>query len=254
MADWVWGETPAGFTRIGASGRRLVVARADMQGLFVEFDFFAATGAPSTTSRFEGRGSLRAQTLADGTAVVVRPYHRGGMVRHVTKDIFSSWPPRPFTELAATEQARRRGVLTVEPLAACVERIWGPFYRGWLVTRELTGAKDLWAALHEQSYTTPDKKALLRAVAASVRRMHRAGICHGDLNLKNILVRREGDEIRAYIIDFDKAELFSGAVPRRKSKRNLARLGRSARKLDPARRWLSAEELDWLDRLCSAGE
>jgi 3-deoxy-D-manno-octulosonic acid kinase len=73
--------------------------------------------------------------------------------------------------------------------------------------------------------------------------MHRKGVYHADLNLKNILIRSESEKIRAYLIDFDKARLYPHGTPLSQAKRNLNRLSRSARKLDPDRQHLSKE--DW---------
>lgn len=223
----------------------MLVVREELEGFLGRGSFSGGGETAATASQFQGRSRLTAVTLADGTSALVRAYHRGGMVRYLTRDLFCTWPPRPFVELATTERARQRGVSTLEVVAACIERTCGPFYRGWLVTRELARAKDLWEALHDDRYTVPDRRALLMAVAASVRRMHLEGVYHRDLNLKNILIRQEGEAIRAYIIDLDKAELFRGVLAPPKIKRNLERLCRSARKLDPAGRWLSREELDW---------
>jgi tRNA A-37 threonylcarbamoyl transferase component Bud32 len=180
------------------------------------------------------------------------------MVRYLNHDLFCTWPPRPFVELAATEHARRKGVLTVEVVAACIERTWGPFYRGWLITRELAGATDLWGALQDEHYTKPDKRPLLKAVAESIRRMHDQGIYHSDLNLKNVLVRRKDVAIEAYIIDFDKAQLFSGSLSSTRVEKNFKRLDRSLRKLDPDQSWITGDEWQWLRtfyfqaRLCEA--
>jgi serine/threonine protein kinase len=74
--------------------------------------------------------------------------------------------------------------------------------------------------------------------------MHRRGIYHRDLNLKNIMVRRDKDEITTYIIDFDKAKMFPGEVPPEKAQKNLRRLLRSICKLDPDRRHLSQRNWD----------
>lgn len=193
----------------------------------------------NVASEFFGRSPLKYFRLDNGETVLIRVYSRGGLARRVTKDIFFTWPPRPLKELAITEEARRRGIPTLEILAAWVERSWGPFYRGWLVSRELIGACDLWTALQKKLYVGSDGEALLRDLAQSLRRMHRQGIYHGDLNLTNILVRKEGNKIGNYIIDFDKAKLFCHAVPARKAKRNLSRLFRSVRKFDPDRKFFS---------------
>ncbi|HKX51242.1 MAG TPA: lipopolysaccharide kinase InaA family protein, partial [Candidatus Binatia bacterium] len=88
---------------------------------------------------------------------------------------------------------------------------------------------------------TPEK--VLRAVASSLRSMHREGIYHSDLNLKNILVKQEPAAVKAYIIDFDKAVLFVGGLPDPLAKKNLRRLLRSVSKLDPQRQYLPAA--DW---------
>jgi serine/threonine protein kinase len=73
--------------------------------------------------------------------------------------------------------------------------------------------------------------------------MHRQGVYHSDLNLKNILVRPEVQAIKSYIIDFDKAKLFLGALPAPLAENNLRRLWRSLSKLDRERKYLSSE--DW---------
>jgi hypothetical protein len=219
----------------------MVAVRADAAADANFNDLIHGRSNGGEQSRFHGRARLSVLRMASGAGALVRRYHHGGALRYLTGDIFVTWPPRPFKELAVTEEARRRGVPTVEILAAGVERVWGPLYRGWLATRELEGARDLWAVLQEGSSAS---SALLQAVARAIRRMHRQGIYHRDLNLKNILLRREDGELKAYIIDFDKAGFFPGGVPAGKARRNLARLRRSIAKLDPEGRYLSIADWD----------
>jgi serine/threonine protein kinase len=190
-------------------------------------------------SRFEGRDKLRELRLPRGEVALIRPYRHGGLLRGLTGKLFFVWPPRPFRELVITEELRRRGVPTVEVYGACVEAVWGPFYRGWLVTRELAGAEDLWAVVQSGRIREPGGEEVLRAVARSLRMLHREGVYHRDLNLKNILVRREASRVTGYIIDFDKAKVVLGHVPGELAKRNLKRVLRSIRKLDPERRYFS---------------
>jgi len=45
----------------------------------------------------------------------------------------------------------------------------------------------------------------------------------------------------SYIIDFDKAKLFLGHLPPELSRKNLNRLLRSARKLDPEQKYFSTD-------------
>jgi hypothetical protein len=237
--DRIWGDLPEGFIK-WAEREHMVAVRADAAADPNLRDLLNGRSGGGEESRFHGRAKLSVLRMENGAGALVRRYCHGGALRYLTGDIFVTWPPRPLKELAITEEARRRGVPTVEILAAGIEQVWGPLYRGWLVTRELEGARDLWTVLQGGSCATT---ALLRAVAHALRRMHRQGIYHGDLNLKNILIRREGDELKAYIIDFDKAGFFPGGVPAAKARRNLARLRRSIAKLDPERRYLSLG--DW---------
>jgi tRNA A-37 threonylcarbamoyl transferase component Bud32 len=234
-----WGNVPEGFKRIGRDPRMMIV-REDMETC-IDFTNFAEP--PSVDEGLYGRGALAVHPLEDGGALLVRRYRHGGALRALTRDYFFTWPPRPFRELRLTEEAHRRGVPTVEPLAALVQRLIGPFYRGWLVTRQLKGARDLWAIAQAGGLLAADKASCLEAAARAVRAMHRCGLDHRDLNLKNILLRREAGRWTGYVIDLDQSRLLHGAVPADSAEKNLARLERSVRKLDPGRRFLSAA--DW---------
>lgn len=248
MGEWVWGPVPPGFKEICPSPGRRIVVHARLAPYVDGSRFFDEISSAPAASPFWGRGRIGVYRLNNGEAALVRAYYHGGVLRHLTGDFFFTWPPRPFKELTVTEQVRRRGVPTLELLGACVDRVWGPFYRGWLMSRELEGGQDLWAALQSECYRRASRRSLLEAVAYSLRTMHRSGVYHSDLNLKNILVRREHGRIQGYIIDFDKARLFPAAVPAPLAERNLRRLLRSVCKLDPERSWLPQEDWDLLVR------
>ena len=106
---------------------------------------------------------------------------------------------------------------------------------------------DLWSALKSGRVERFGLEATLRAVADTLRAMHREGVYHRDLNCKNILLRQEADGVVSYVIDFDKAKLFLGRLPAELVKRNLDRLLRSALKLDPERKYFSVQA--WKDFL-----
>src|ERR1051326_8393451 len=151
MADSIsWGQVPEGFDKI-RSGGRMALVRGDMA---THLDLQRLRDTEVEDNGVFGRGALAVLRL-DGGDALVRPYHHGGALRAFTGDYFLTWPPRPFRELALTEAARRRGVPTVEVLAAIVEPVGGPVYRGWLVTRRLQDARDLWAAAQADA---PDAK------------------------------------------------------------------------------------------------
>jgi hypothetical protein len=243
-SDWWWGEIPEGFRKTHLGGRRTIAVRESAEEKLGLEKLAVGRSLEGEESRFHGRGRLRVFNLGDGTKALVRSYRHGGVLRALTGDLFFTWPPRPLRELSVTEAARKRGVPTVEILAAGVERVCGPLYRGWLATREIQGARDVWAVVQGDDFAGGSKHALLEAVARAVRSMHRSGVYHRDLNLKNILARRESERLESYIIDLDKSRLFPGDVPAAMAEKNLARLGRSIRKLDPAGRYLSGSDWD----------
>ncbi|MGH7830689.1 MAG: lipopolysaccharide kinase InaA family protein, partial [Candidatus Binatia bacterium] len=191
LQEWVWGATPSGFRRLHRDEAQMIVVREGLDSHWLQENFSGQSDSQTEASPFYGRGRLRFLHLGDGERALVRAYRHGGIFRGVTGELFFTWPPRPFGELAITEEARRRGIPTLEVLAACAQRIWGPFYRGWLITRELKDADDLWAALESERYAGAAREPLLKSVAGSIQRMHRKGFVHRDLNLKNILVRAE---------------------------------------------------------------
>ena len=235
-----WGPVPEGFSQLTDSQGNHWVVRQDRVGE-IDGSVFRGNLANAEQRDYRGRAALRAIRLHSGETALVRSYRHGGLLRGFTRECFFTWPPRPFRELAITEEVRRRGLRTVEVYAACVRRSCGPFYRGWLVTRELRDAADLWAALQGDWVRRAGLQAVLKAAADVVRAMHREGVYHADLNLKNILIRAEGGGVEGYVIDFDKARLFLGKLPLELADKNLHRLLRSVRKLDPDRRYLTAE-------------
>jgi 3-deoxy-D-manno-octulosonic acid kinase len=234
----IWGVIPEGFRKLDDGHRSRLVVRDD-RATDIDFSICRDLRGAAGDGRYHGRAPLETISLRGGDRALVRRYRHGGLFRALTRDCFVGWPPRPFRELAITEELRRRGFRTVEVYAACVERVAGPFYRGCLVTRELTGAKDLWAALREDLTRQGMLQAVLKATAEVVHAMHDQGVYHSDLNLKNILIRISSGTVD-YVIDFDKAKLFLGRLPVPLARKNLARFHRSALKLDPEQRYLSA--------------
>ena len=236
----VWGVIPDGFKKITDDGGSRLIVRKDRAGeidaSICRKDFTGARG-----NAHHGRSPLKSIRLKDGETALLRSYRHGGFFRALTRGWFVTWPPRPFRELAITEELRRRGLRTVEVYAAGVRRVCGPFYHGCLVTRELPDAKDLWAILQDGSVVPRRLEAVLKAAAETVRAMHREGVYHSDLNLKNILIRVTPGGVDGYVIDFDKAKLFLGSLPPELAKKNIDRLLRSALKLDPDRRYLTAD-------------
>jgi tRNA A-37 threonylcarbamoyl transferase component Bud32 len=158
--------------------------------------------------------------------VAVRKYRHGGLLRCLTGDCFF-FGARPFREVVVTEKVRSAGVPTLEILAAVMERGWGGWYRGYLITRYLPSATDLISYLDKESASKKRQEVIAKA-AQAVQKIHARGIYHADLHLKNFLVEEKKEIV--YLIDFDKSTVSDRLRPSQRMK-NLKRLDRSAEKL-----------------------
>lgn len=225
-------------------GRRVVYLRRDLAAHAP-----AIVASLSTLGSAEGAGNRLsgfALKLEDGTELFARINRRGGLIHHVLKDLYVGICARPVLELAVAAEARRRGIPVAEPIGAMVEWVAPIVYRSMFLTRALAGMT-LW------EFLCIDDDAFVRAHVIEQARqaldtMHRLGLFHADLNLHNLFVTQSRESFAVTILDLDKAQLFRGPVPARMRARNLARLRRSARKLDPDRRYLDAHALELLTR------
>jgi hypothetical protein len=184
-----------------------------------------------------GRGGARL-VRTDGHEVVVRPYRRGGLAAWVLHDTYFGWHPRPFRELGTLAALRQSGAPVVEVYAAVVQWLAPGCYRGWLVTRYVAGSRTLWEWLSEHPQS-PQRAQVLAQVGRAIRRLHDCGSGHPDLNLNNILIGASpeaADPPPVVFIDFD--------GPRRTPQADVARLERSARKLDRDGTRVTAADLD----------
>lgn len=221
---------PPGFTWLPGTGVRAAV-RSDLAPVLGPWLLGRELVAPPDAEPIaRGRGAAYRATLPGGVRAVVRPYRRGGMLGRIVRATYLGLGsrPRPLRELIVTAEARARGVATAEVLAARIDG--GVAYRGTLVTAEVAGATPLIDALAGE---TPTRRAALGTAAGhAVARLHAAGVVHADLNLTNILVTDGGGVPTAVLVDFDRARLASPPLTARVRRRMLARLARSARKLD----------------------
>jgi 3-deoxy-D-manno-octulosonic acid kinase len=155
---------------------------------------------------------------------------------------------RAFHELRVTERARAAGVRVPEVVAAMEKRAMIG-YKAALATVLVPDAVELAGWLLARP-PHGEVAAVLREAGRQMGMMHAAGIAHPDLNLRNFLVagsevhviprsqatrdlQPRGTTLAVYIIDLDRARAYDGPVPPLRRRRDLARLMRSIRKIDP---------------------
>jgi hypothetical protein len=157
-----------------------------------------------------GRGGI--QRIGD---VVVRPYRRGGMVRHMNDRVYAS-PERFAQEFTVHQALWTAGFPTVEPMGYGFRRhLWG--VEGLYFTRYAETAA--WPLCWNRSLDAlPQIKTLLASLAAW-------GLHAPDLNATNFLLTPDGGVLA---LDWDRARWIEGQGL---GSRHRERLLRSLRKL-----------------------
>ena len=159
----------------------------------------------------------------DGQEWVWRHYRRGGVMARIFEDEFAGWRlehTRSWKEWRLLADLYGRGFPVPRPVAAFVSRKLG-YYRCDLITQRIAPAQNLSALLKQ----TPLPAEVWASIGACVRRFHADGIYHADLNANNVLL---DDEMRVYLIDFDRSGPRRGGKWQRK---NIDRFQRSLRKI-----------------------
>jgi 3-deoxy-D-manno-octulosonic acid kinase len=162
----------------------------------------------------------------DFGAAVLKQYLRGGWAARVSRDryVFSGFErTRPVMEFRMLEKLGDAELPAPRPLAAMCRRDGG-FYFGWILTQRIPRGEPL----AEQVADRKGDQMIWRAVGACIRRFHRFGLVHADLNARNILVDEAG---AIHLIDFDRSRISPGNE--RAFDANLARLRRSLEKVWP---------------------
>lgn len=174
-----------------------------------------------------GRGSTWFVNAPFGP-VVMREYLRGGWVAKISRRNYfftTVARSRPFREFDILAALHKQGLPVPQPVAALCEHS-GLTSTGSIITVRITNTRTLADILPGDPQRGDD---LWENIGRCIRQFHRAGVWHADLNARNILLN---DDMKAYLVDFDRARLMTGAEVN--GKRNLDRLRRSLGKLWPA--------------------
>lgn len=172
-----------------------------------------------------GRGSSLFLQATDNEQWVLRPYRRGGLIAKLSEKNYlwlGAERTRAFRELRLTASLYDQGLPVPRPVACCVTRN-GLTYQAGLLTVRVPAAR----ALAELLVNDLTDEALLQRVGAMIRRFHRAGLDHVDLNARNILVDTSETP---WLIDLDRCRLRPVG---QWQQTNLDRLERSIRKFTP---------------------
>ena len=225
--------------RVSGAGRFVLCLRAEYEEVLRELLSPLDTlwdRLDRATPIARGRGSVVTwQAPGREERVVLRRYRHGGLLRGVLGERF--WgTERPLREMAVAEHARESGVSTPLPLGAVIERRFWPTCRAVYLSAETASSEDMVHFCVRMSQEPPEtaareKNRVLACAARQVRAMHDAGIEHGDLHLKNMLLHHDAEgEPEVSIIEFDKSrERDPSGLDFRLA--NLMRLARSARKV-----------------------
>lgn len=170
----------------------------------------AAFGKPGDPAEgvLGGRRAVKRIDLSGIGPVVVKPYARGGAIRHFNRQTHVRWgAPRCAREMDWLLAVRRLGIGAPCPLA------WADdggrlFYRCWLVTRAIPRT----LSLAQVGLQAPERAAAIFSdVGRQMRILIENRIHHKDMHPGNILV---DDRENVYFIDFDKAAHFKGSTRR----------------------------------------
>jgi 3-deoxy-D-manno-octulosonic acid kinase len=227
-------ETSAGYAR-GGVGATTLIARSDLverlESLIRRWgSLYEWAAAHARANAIRGRDTLYIVPGPDDVPWVVRRLTHGGLLAPLTgRRFLRVGLPRPFNELRVAERLRELGVPTPAVLAAVIYRS-GPFYRGEVARRALENATDLAGCLFGEGLDVARRLEAMEAAGGLVGRMHRVGLVHPDLNLRNILIEWTVTKPTAHILDLEKCR-FARLGPLRR-RRMLARLQRSARRFE----------------------
>ncbi len=210
----------------GAVARR-EIADAVRAALATHGSLYAWAAAQPGRSAFTGRGAAYGVVLG-ATAAVVRHARRGGLLGPLLADRYVG-TPRLFRELRWSRRLADAGVPTPVFLAG----VWhgaGLVHRADVATARVEGSDLGTLFFGAEPPPAPRRGEVLRAVGRMVRRLHRAGFVHPDLQLRNVLVG--GAPAQAWLLDVESCRVAAGAGDRA---RNLRRFYRSWEKWNRAR-------------------
>lgn len=171
-------------------------ARALAASLLPDPDHLFATGAP-ICSPWHSAATDKVQIRLEGYSYFVKRYNCQGFAYRLRTLLRPSRALRSWHNGVRLHQAQ---IPTIPAILCLEERFSGLLGRSYVVFSHLTDAAsllDIWQILSPQ-----EQRESLLTLAETLACMHRKGIFHGDLNWRNILVRKH-DRLQFFLIDLD---------------------------------------------------
>jgi len=221
------GEMPEGYAVHRVADTWLVLDTAEANGLvrlrLADPEIRRALFARAPR---RGRGHTPTIPVRPDLAMVLRRYRHGGLLAGLTRSLFIG-PGRALDELRVTARAEASGAPVPRVLCLILWPVIGPFWSAVIGTREERHADDLLTRFQSEPGER-ERQRLAAATGTAVGRLHRAGVEHRDLQLRNLVVSG-GDPGRIVVLDLDRAVFhLGGRMPVAKRAHNLGRLARSA--------------------------
>ncbi len=216
---------------------------------------------PAEASRSKHLETVWELKSADGFPhdMVVRKYVHGGIVGGLIGPLRTLFlnPGPMLNELKISTHLWKIGFPTAQPIALYLQSQAGPVFTAIFISKKIPHAVNMLkfctiVQKGELSLTDEIRSQVLAKIAELIKRLHKEGVYHGDLNLKNILIgitpeaTNFNDEV--YVIDFKKA-VFERNITEKKGLLNIKRLWRSVLKWPAAAATFKETDDDTLSRV-----
>lgn len=160
----------------------------------------------------------------NGVRYYVKRYWGGGkgLRRYVGR-------PRVKAEWQSLKYFAKWGVATAPIVAFGLERQFGRFVRGALITRELSHTEDLAVIANNHDPRLRDRRwvdAVIRQLARATRTLHEHHFTHNDLKWRNVLVN---ERVELFLIDCPTGTFWWGPLLRYRIIKDLACLDKVAK-------------------------
>ena len=157
----------------------------------------------------------------DNRKYFLKRYNNKGLI-YTLKYLFRK--SRPFKALRAAREIHKLGIPCPEVIAALARRRCGILQCSYLLTENLENIISPENYIRE-SVTNPDIYIKFQSrMCAYLKKMHDAGIRHGDLKLSNIYCRKNPDGLEFGLFDFDGTDFLRKPLNHRMRLKEYARI------------------------------